>query len=248
MHTDIKTVKTWPDKTPVASIQLHIAKVFPGKKITTKYGEKHVQGFYGKDATGEEIKVDVWDHEDISQYEGQDVVISSGAKGSGVTVSHDSYKGKSEIKLSVGRAAQFQPITAGTPIPSRLSPSEQGAGIQTPPGNQNPVKGKAEASNEADKFHAGMKKMALFYVHCEDYARKIVDKVGEKDNQQFQAIVSTLFIEGNKRGLAADVPAYKPTLSTDAPQAIDNRPVTPTPSVPQVSAPVAKAEDDEIPF
>lgn len=140
--TTIREVKLLPGNSPVDAIQGLVRKVFPQETVPTRYGDKSIQRFFLVDASGDEIKCEVWGHSDVSMYEGKEIVVKQGRPGKGVVLQRENYvpKGSVEtvesVKLSLSGAAQFQ-IVAGSfqkpaeaaqsGSPARAVPAEQSA-------------------------------------------------------------------------------------------------------------------------
>lgn len=94
--------------------------------------------------------------------------------------------------------------------------------------------GASEPTPKGD-FHKAMKRQALLYLHCLDYASQIQkkDTGGNWRPELHQACVSSLYIEANRKGLDSLVPPLGAA-----------EPAKPSPAKP---APPA-ADDSEIPF
>ena len=112
----LKDISKLPDKCPVDSTQALVSKVFQQETVNTKFGPKSKQGFVLKDASGFEMRAEVWGQADIGTYEGKEIILKQGKPGKGLEFSRQLYtpKGSSEAKeytkLSVSNAGQFQVV------------------------------------------------------------------------------------------------------------------------------------------
>lgn len=143
-----------------------------------------------------------WFGGDLSDFEGATVLF--GGKGMKVK----DYKGKAE--LNIGKDALVNVVTAAPSRERDSNPPGRPGG--SPAANDSP-KPAASAKSNVDPvtyFHRELSKMALGYLHCLQYAQDIVEKHPlEIPDAQFQACVSTLFIEGSKAGLFHKVPKLR---------------------------------------
>lgn len=138
-----------------------------------------------------------WFGGDLSDFEGATCIFD----GKGMKVK--SYKGKAE--LNIGKDALVNLLTAA-PKGAAPAPAADGGGA-TPP--RTPPKDTPKVDPTV-YFHRELAKMSLGYLHCLQYAQDIQTKTpGGMPPEQFQACVSSLFIEGNKQGLFAKVPKLR---------------------------------------
>jgi len=107
--TPIATILTWPNGTPVEATSGTIVSVYEYNTINTKYGPKTKQNAMLKDASGNQIRIEAWEHPDMTPLKDKALVLQNKGKG-GVMVKHDSYKDKTTILLSVGKAGVFQHV------------------------------------------------------------------------------------------------------------------------------------------
>lgn len=111
------------------------------------------------------------------------------------------------------------------------------------PGTASPAAAGAEAQPKGD-FHKVMKRQALLYLHCLDYARQVDAKNKAVTGTHlvpdlFQACVSSLFIEANRQGISGMVPAFGAQ-----PQSAQPAQTPPPRSAP----PPAENLDEDVPF
>lgn len=151
-------------------------------------------------------------------------------------------------KLSIGQETEITVVSKGSSQdrleanqdePRRSAPRGDARG-----GGQEQGEHESEAAPVNAHFHPKMSATALFYLHCLSYARKInttLKATGhpEMSPDHFQACVSTLFIAGDRNGLAiAPPPSSK---------------ISPTPTEEPKKAPPARREpdplaDEDVPF
>lgn len=132
MHT-IAQLLQFPDKTPINEVSGTLTKVYEREIRETKFGAKPKQAAMLQDAAGDRVRLVVWDHDDIAQYEGKEISLCSSSGGKGLIVSSRVWEGKTKVELSVGRAAQFQPIhVSRSQSPSDTSAPAQTAAAQAP--------------------------------------------------------------------------------------------------------------------
>lgn len=135
MHT-IAQCLNYPDGTPVDSVQGILSKVYPTKSIPGQYGTRTVQNAEFSDIGGNKIALSVWEHPDLTELQGRDLILTSlkSGKNSGVVVKHESYvvkkdgpdKGKTKTKicLSVNKTGVFQNVEVHSgPAPSQPNQS-----------------------------------------------------------------------------------------------------------------------------
>lgn len=153
------------------------------------------------------------------------------------------FSGKGMKKGSYNRTAQLTVFDKAT---------VQVVGNSTIP-VENPntaAKGRSKAGGNVN-FHNNMKCMSLYNCHCVDYAHMINEKAygGQMTPEQFQSTVASLFIEGNKQGIAKHAPARE--AQTGPANAEPVQQAQPTPQ-PQAEMPVfteaAEAEETDVPF
>lgn len=157
-------------------------------------------------ANGKDAKL-VWFGGDLRQYEGQTVRI--GGKGNKAKL----YRGAVEVNVgkngtitSIGVAPQSPPTQTGT------APAADGQKTGTTPPATRP------RVDPTTYFHKEMGKAGLLWCHCYQYAltaeSKIMPKETELPIDQFQALVSSLFIRADRSGLMEHVPALR-TMGDD---------------------------------
>lgn len=155
------------------------------------------------------------------------------------------YNGNAQATL--GRETQIE-VTGGRqerrePAPRPTAPRDDSRG-----GEENRAATgthyEPETAPVNSQFHPKMNATSLFYLHCLSYARKINTTLRatghpEMSPDHFQACVSTLFIAGDRNGLAiAPPPSSK---------------ISPTPTEEPKKAPPARREpdpleDEDVPF
>lgn len=132
----IKEILQLPDNTALESIQGLVTEVY---KIREVKGGKTVQDAKLRDGSGAEIKLSVWDHQDISTYKGKEVIISSGPKG-GLKVQLDTYRQPHVNTISVSRTGTFQylqvhqaqtgaPVSANQPVSAPVAQVSSGGPV-----------------------------------------------------------------------------------------------------------------------
>lgn len=108
------------------------------------------------------------------------------------------YNGKAQV--AVGKETEIHIIGK--------APAAGHAPAHPPAGGHGPAP--AERPGDVSEFHRTFKRMALMYCHAMDYADKIAERTPFAGDEQYQACVSTLFIEGARRNLIDIVPARGP--------------------------------------
>lgn len=135
-----------------------------------------------------------------------------------------SYRGKPELTL--GKETTVNIITAA-PEPKSNSAATPPQGKPLSPGAAALSK---DPSEQAVIFHRTMKKIALFYLHCDQYVLDIERKRGVLLPEQRQAAVASLFITGKDKGLLDIVPPARPVDDKGLPFAFvppDKKPADP---------------------
>lgn len=103
-NTSIAQLLQMPDQAAFDSIQGTITEVYKQRNVK---GDKTVQDAKLRDASGAEIKLSIWDHDDISVYKGREVIINAGPKG-GLKVVLDTYRQPHTNTVSVSKMGTFQ--------------------------------------------------------------------------------------------------------------------------------------------
>ncbi len=144
-------------------------------------------------ANGKDAKL-AWFGGDLRDYEGKTVRI--GGKGNKAKL----YKGN--VEISIGKNGT---ITVIADAPAGTPPAQTGNAptSQPPPAQKQRV-------DPTTYFHREMQKLTLGYVHSFQYALDVQARMKTPmPQEQFQACVSSLFIEGNKHGLFNAVPKLR---------------------------------------
>jgi hypothetical protein len=161
------------------------------------------------------------------------------------------YKGNSQVSMSskstvnVLQAGQTPARQSMPPPPNNPPPQSQ----QTPAANNPPLSSSDQSPSEK-VFHNGMKKNALFWMHCWRYAIQIQEKLGVVFGEdQQQSLVASLFIEGNKSGLAERTPAYNPAYyAAKSETQTPSRQATPPPANNPPPQSQQTPDDENVPF
>ncbi len=178
------------------------------KRGEPKNGNKPSKASCYDPANGQEAKL-AWFGGDLRQYEGQTIRI--GGKGNKAKI----YGGKTEISIgkngtitATGAAPQSQP----PPSPGGNAPQSDAPKTGNPPPATRP------RVDPTTYFHKEMSKAGLLWAHSFQYAQNTEQKImgeGKKfPPDQFQALVSSLFIRADRAGLMEHVPALR-QLGTD---------------------------------
>ena len=116
--TPLAQIINLPEKCPLAEIQGTVVKVYEH----APFNDKTKQNFQLKDSSGTLVGATAWAHDDLSFYQGKEVIIKAGPKG-GLAVNN--YKGKPGV--SVSATCTFQTVAGGTapqtPVPANHSHS-----------------------------------------------------------------------------------------------------------------------------
>lgn len=139
--------------------------------------------------------------------------------GKGIKFTQNNYGNK----LSIGQETEITVVSNSTreraPAPRSSAPQDDSRGGNGPAGTTYEPPARDDVPPANPHFHQKMSATALFYLHCLSYARKInttLKATGhpEMSSDHFQACVSTLFIAGDRNGLAVAPPpssAISPT-------------------------------------
>jgi hypothetical protein len=120
----------------------------------------------------------------------------------GKSIKAKTYQG--EVELSIGDKAS---VTAVGDAPRGEAPPASQPGATAPKGDSNPPPPARQPEDPVAHFHLEMKKTALLWLHCYQYAADIAVKVkGGLPPEMMQAAISSLFITGKDRGLLAKPP------------------------------------------
>jgi hypothetical protein len=118
--TPLSQIPHLKDKDSIDAVQGRISRVFPARSPRGKT----VQDAEIQDASGNTIKMSVWEHPDLKPLEGMEVILQSGPRG-GVQVKWDDYK-KTNV-LSVNKSGTFQKLavhqaqTGGVAAPAQTT-------------------------------------------------------------------------------------------------------------------------------
>ncbi len=146
-------------------------------------------------ANGKDARL-AWFGGDLRDYEGKTIRI--GGKGNKAKL----YKGN--VEISIGKNGTIA-VIAEAPAGSAPAPST------TPPAGQNtPPPAQKQRVDPTTYFHREMQKLTLGYAHSYQYALDVQARIPKAmPPEQFQACVSSIFIEGNKHGIFAAVPKLR---------------------------------------
>lgn len=205
----ISDIQNLADGSIIGEMSVQVKTAFPAKTGEGKYGPWRVQSAILKDSTGE-VRASFWTNEDIKDLIGQTVTIKSqgGAKGlQGLSVKFNKHSDSNELNITEKAA---------------IIDSVRGAEKQY----EQAVKTNASlASGQGGGTPADAKRLifqrAQLYVECVKAASWIAKTI-EAGDLDFQAIVSTLFISGDKANLWNCFPATqaKPEPKAEAPDEI----------------------------
>lgn len=132
-----------------------------------------------------------WFGGNFNKYE--DKVIRVSGKGTKIGL----YQGKPEI--NIGKEATVE-IVGDAPA----------ALTAPPPAARHPAPAGKPGEDPAVRFHREMKKTALLWTHCYQYAVNVITKIPEElPDEMFQSLVSSLFITAKERGLLDKIPALR---------------------------------------
>lgn len=123
------------------------------------------------------------------------------------------YKGAVEITVGKDTGLTVQgdaPVDNSAPPPqgAQREPAKTAAAQDRPPANRT-------TEDPENTYHKGMKKLSLGWLHAYQYGCDISVKVkGGLPPEQFQACVSSIFIEANKQGLNFTAPKLREANAT----------------------------------
>jgi hypothetical protein len=221
-HT-ITQVKSFPPGTVIPKVEGTIKAVFAPKTGEGQYGPWKLQGGILA-ADGEEIAFTIFDSEDIDYLKGKHAYfISSGKDGrtkkqTGVTLEPSKKDGTPTL---VVKGKQGGVVTGDQPNPAymRGSAENAAAGTQPTPAPAPPARPATAYVNGPGLVSDGpqdkLTRLAVFWLACW-HKTGSVEGLSDSVRQSFAA---SLFIEGNKQGLAAAWPIERAPAPAPAPHA-----------------------------
>jgi hypothetical protein len=180
------------DGTTIGEMRVNVKKVFPPRTGKGKFGDWKVQNAIVSDGTGE-VRAAFWIPDGIDDLQGQTITIRSraGKKGlAGLTVQFSDHAKANELKITDNAAIIDD---AGAAVESLSAPAK-------PAGRPAPV----QAGNPADA-----RKYLFQVAQLMVEAIKASHWVGEQVKltpEQLQAVASSIFISGDRAGLAKVFP------------------------------------------
>lgn len=190
----IKDLPALADGTTIGEMRLGIKKVFPPRTGKGKFGDWKVTNCIVEDGTGE-ARASFWVKDDMADLQGQTVTIRSqaGKKGlAGISVAFSNHSNANELKIteqaaiidSVGEklsemSAPARPVTSGRPAPAAVG-----------------------SVADAKKYLFQCAQLMVEAVKASQWVGEQVKLTPE----QLQAIASSLFISGDRAGLARVFP------------------------------------------
>jgi hypothetical protein len=190
----IKDLENLADGTTIGEMRVNVKKVFPPRTGKGKFGDWKVQNAIVEDSTGE-VRAAFWIPDGIDDLQGQTITIRSRAskKGlAGLTVQFSDHSKANELKITENAAIIDD---AGAAVESFSAP------VAKPAGRPAPV----QAGNPADA-----RKYLFQVAQLMVEAIKASHWVGEQVKltpEQLQAVASSIFISGDRAGLAKVFPA-----------------------------------------
>lgn len=231
-HT-LAQVKAFPIGTVIPSVTATLDKVFPPKTGEGQYGPWKLQGFVLTDG-GEKIKGTLFDADDITWLQGKTVtIIASGTNGK--------TKKKQGVELTANRQDQSPEltvkgklggiITGDGPNPAYLrSSAPASASASAPSSPATPQSASSQGAGSGEQAVEALNRLVSFWVVCWTKAGMF-----NLPNEARQSMTASLFIEGNKQGIAARWPIT------------EHKPAAKPAAAPAMDAPAADGSD-EIPF
>lgn len=192
----------------VPSVRGRITEMFKQSKGTNSHGDWALQNITIQDGTGT-IKVKVQDRPELPMsYKGREVVIycHEGDKGlTGIKAKDDTYKNVTSRILSVTPTAHIDLVESAPPAPVQQQPAPAPQQQYQPPVQQT-----APAPTNGTGVKQRLNKLANLYLHCldaGDYVRRTWEASHncQMPDDQFQACVSSLFIQATRDMMHGDV-------------------------------------------
>lgn len=202
----IKDIEALADGTTIGEMRVKVKKVFPPRTGTSKHGEWRVQNCILEDSTGE-IRAAFWIKDDMTDLEGQTCTLKSraGKKGlSGVHVQYSNHSSANELKITENAAI----LDNATQKLNELN---------------RPNHGTAPAAAPVANV-AGAKQVLFQTAQLMVEAVKAAQWVGTQVTltpEQLQAVASSLFISGDRAGLAK---AFPTSLTKEEPKQEESQP------------------------
>lgn len=200
----IKDIESLADGTTIGEMRVNVKKVFPPRTGKGKFGDWKVTNAIVEDSTGE-VRAAFWIPDGIDDLQGQTITIRSRAskKGlAGLTVQYSEHSKANELKITENAAIIDD---AGAAVESLSAPAK-------PAGRPAPV----QAGNPADA-----RKYLFQVAQLMVEAIKASHWVGEQVKltpEQLQAVASSIFISGDRAGLAKVFPtSTKPEPKQEEP-------------------------------
>lgn len=201
----IKDIESLADGSTIGEMRVTVKKVFPPRTGKGKFGDWKVQNAVVSDGTGE-VRAAFWIPDGIDDLQGQTVTIRSRAskKGlAGLTVQYSDHSKANELKVTENAAIIDD---AGAAVESARSGGTNGGGgagtwqVHNAVGRPAPV----QFGNPADA-----RKYLFQVAQLMVEAIKASHWVGEQVKltpEQLQAVASSIFISGDRAGLAKVFP------------------------------------------
>ena len=223
----IPEILNYPDQAPVTEVQAKVIAVYALRTIPTKFGPKSVQNFEIQDSAGNRMPGTAWAHPDLMPLKGNEYVLHSN-KGKGLKLVFDTYtpKGqdnpKTTKKLEIDKSGTFQHVEvyAAQKVPAAPQevPQKGGSGesnTRLAPSPQRPVE-------PAERAKLSMTRLCNLWLMSFEYAKFYIDPLVkamtgiEMGLDQFQACVSSLYIQASKDNVIPPTGIYQPSHKPQA--------------------------------
>lgn len=187
----VSDIQNLADGAIIGEMTVQIKAAFAAKTGDGKYGPWRVQAAILKDDTGE-VRASFWTERDIQKLVGKTVVIKSKATDKGLfglKAKYSSHSSTNELDVSDKAELKGDGLDAVSSYVAKATSS-----VAAPKVNE-----VASFDTEVDATK-GIKKRAVMWGRCYEVAKSL-GEVHDLTPEQFQALVSCLFISADKAGL-----------------------------------------------
>jgi len=218
----VAEIKELDDDTIVHSFKGKITKLYPPKKGESDRGPWSFQNVFLKDPDGDEIKATLKDRDELPKaFTGKDVIILSSKSEKhgwvGVKAKDDEYNGKTTRVLWITKAAS---ITKGGSVEADESDGEEAEPEERPKHHENEKEDgdlgpEVASDNPLDAAKDYLMRRGNLMMLCWKAGLFVAQKCDGMSNakfgvrnEDFQALVTTLFISADRAGIADALPTH----------------------------------------
>jgi len=194
----ISQLLTAPEGYECTGVEGEVTNVFKRSTFSKKGGEGSVQKIVIRGTEGSTIRLAFWGREEFPFAEGAKILVSPSSQGKGLAIKDNEYQGKVSKEISVGDKCSVVPIDEFSDMML-----EQGEVVQS----NTPISTATNTSNSSGSMlPAPLVQNINLMDLCIQGATILQAKYPDMTKEQFQAITSCFFIEGNKQNLGKSMP------------------------------------------